>query len=118
MTDHEQQVQAPRKEDVLDALSRIAGAVRSQLGESLTTVETHRSPLQEATTTSLEAFKAYSAGMRFLMSTGDPSAAVPLFKRAVEIDPTFAVAHASLGFAYSLVGEPALAAQSTRGRTS
>ncbi len=99
---------------MLDALSRIAGAVRSQLGESLTTVETHRTPLQEATTTSLEALKAYTAGMKFLMSTGDPSTAVPLFKRAVEIDPTFAVAHASLGFAYGLVGEPALAAQSTR----
>ena len=99
---------------MLDALSRIAGEVRSQLGESLTTVETHRTPLQEATTTSLEALKAYAGGIKLLTSVGDAAAAVPLFKHAIEIDPMFAAAHASLGFSYGLVGEPAMAAESTR----
>ena len=57
----EEQVQAARKEDVLNALSQIASKFRTRVGESLATVEKHDTPLAEATTPSLEALKAYSA---------------------------------------------------------
>ena len=59
----EEQVQAARKEDVLNALSQIASKFRTRVGESLATVEKHDTPLAEATTPSLEALKAYSAAL-------------------------------------------------------
>jgi serine/threonine protein kinase len=93
----EEQVQAARKEDVLNALSQIASAFRTRIGESLATVERHSTPLAEATTPSLEALKAYSAASKVLNSGAGLAAAVPLFKRAIEIDPKFAMAYASLG---------------------
>ena len=108
----EEQVQAARKEDVLNALSHIASRFRTRFGESLTTVEKHNTPLAEATTSSVEALKAYSMGWQVRRSTGN-AAGLPFFKRAVEIDPQFAMAHASLGLMYSSTGEPALAAEST-----
>ncbi|HXY10068.1 MAG TPA: serine/threonine-protein kinase, partial [Terriglobales bacterium] len=80
----QEQVQAARKEDVLNALSQIASKFRTRVGESLTTVEKHDTPLEDATTSSLEALKAYSAGYRVLFSVGS-EAAVPFFKRATEI---------------------------------
>jgi serine/threonine protein kinase/tetratricopeptide (TPR) repeat protein len=110
----EQQAQAERKEDVLNSLSRIAGAFRGRVGESLATIQTHDTPLDEATTTSLEALKAMSAGSRLLASGINVPAAVPLFNRAIEIDPRFAMAHAWLGFTYGLLGEPDLSAESNR----
>ena len=69
-------------------------------------------PLAEATTTSLEALKAYSTGMKVNISSGHV-AAIPFFRRAVEIDPQFAMAHANLGLAYSDAGSAALSAEST-----
>ena len=106
----EEQVQAARKEDVLNALSRMASKFRARVGESLRTVEKHDAPLAEATTPSLEALKAYSAGWRVLSSTGS-AAAVPFFKRAIEIDPKFAMAYAWLGQLYSDIGESTLSAE-------
>jgi eukaryotic-like serine/threonine-protein kinase len=108
----EEQVQAARKEDVLSALSQIASKFRTRVGESLTTVEKHDTPLAEATTPSLEALKAYSLGWKVFSSTG-PAAALPLFKRAIEIDPKFAMAHAFLGDMYGALGESALSAEGT-----
>jgi eukaryotic-like serine/threonine-protein kinase len=108
----EEQVQAARKEDVLNALSQIASKFRTRVGESLTTVEKHDTPLAEATTPSLEAWKAYSAAQKVNFSTG-AAAAVPLVKRAVEIDPNFAMAHAFLGLLYSDMGESVLSREST-----
>ncbi|MGA8309907.1 MAG: serine/threonine-protein kinase, partial [Terriglobales bacterium] len=108
----EEQVQAARKEDVLNVLSRIASKFRTRVGESLTTVEKHDTPLAEATTPSLEALKAYSAARRIFSLTGS-TAALPLFKRAIEIDPKFAMAHAWLGRMYGDIEEPALSAEST-----
>src|SRR6202790_4642621 len=64
----EEQVQAARKEDVLNALSQIATKFRARVGESLSTVEKHDTPLAEATTSSLEALKAFSAGQKVLFS--------------------------------------------------
>ena len=108
----EQQVQAARKEDVLNALGQIASKFRSRVGESLTTVKKYDVPLAEATTPSLEALKAYSAGWQVASSTGS-AAAVPFFSRAIEIDPNFASAYAALGRMYGDIGESILSAQNT-----
>ncbi|MGA8151330.1 MAG: protein kinase [Terriglobales bacterium] len=108
----EEQVQAARKEKVLNALDQIARKFRTRIGESLTTVEKHNTPLAEATTSSLEALKAYSAGMKVEFATGAVTA-LPLFRRAIEIDPKFALAHAHLGLMYSNIGESALSIEST-----
>jgi len=78
----EEQVQAARKEDVLNALSQIASKFRTRVGESLATVEKHSTSIAEATTPSLEALKAYSAAAKVNFSTGS-AAALPLYKRAV-----------------------------------
>ncbi len=108
----QEQVQAARREDVLNALSQVARKLRTQVGESRATVERHSTPLADATTPSLEALKAYSTGMKAALS-GDAAAATPLFRRAVEIDPKFAMAYAMVGLSYSGVGESVLSAQST-----
>jgi DNA-binding winged helix-turn-helix (wHTH) protein/tetratricopeptide (TPR) repeat protein len=108
----EEQSQAARKEGILDALSQMATKFRSRVGESLTTVEKHDTPLSEATTTSLEALKAYSAARRVQSSAGD-AAALPLFQRATELDPQFAMAYVFQGFGYNDLGEPTLSAEST-----
>ncbi len=110
----EEQAQAEKKEDVLDVLSQIAIKFRTKVGESLATVKQHGAPLEEATTTSLEALKAYSGAWAHLNSDHDLAASVPLFKRAIEIDPKFALAHAALGLAYGLLSQPALSAESNQ----
>ena len=107
----EEQVQAARKEDVLNALSQIASKFRARVGESLSTVEKHDTPLQEATTPSLEALKAYSGAWKVHYSSG-AAAALPLYKRAIEIDPKFAMAYAWLGDMYGQMGESDLSAES------
>jgi serine/threonine protein kinase/tetratricopeptide (TPR) repeat protein len=108
----QEQVQVARREDVLNSLSQVARKFRTRIGESLSTVEKHSKPLAEATTPSLEALKAYSSGMRVLNSSGT-GAAIPSLRRAVEIDPTFAMAYAQLGLSYSTAGESVLSAEST-----
>ena len=102
--DQEQAV-AARREDVLNSLSQIARKFRTRVGESLATVEKHSTPLAEATTSSLEALKAYSTGMKVVLSSGT-AAAIPFFRRAVEIDPTFAMAHAIWGLRTALAESP------------
>lgn len=109
----QEQIQAARREDVLNSLSQIASKFRTKLGESLATVEKHSTPLAEATTPSLEALKAYSTGLKRDISSGS-QAAIPFYLRAVEIDPQFAMAYANLGLAYSDIGESVLSAESTR----
>ena len=103
----DEQAQAARKEDVLSTLSLIAIRVRTRVGESLATVEKHSMPLKDATTPSLEALQAYSAGYK--AGIAGSVRALPLFQRAVAIDPDFALAHAHVGFNYSKMGESALA---------
>jgi eukaryotic-like serine/threonine-protein kinase len=107
----QQQIQVARREDVLNSLSAIVRKLRTRLGESRLTVEQHSTPLADATTSSLEALKAYSTGMKVILSSDD--AADPFFRRAVEIDPKFAMAYAMLGLSYSSAGESVLSAQST-----
>jgi serine/threonine protein kinase/tetratricopeptide (TPR) repeat protein len=108
----DEQIRAARREDVLNALSQIARKFRIRVGESLATVEKHSTPLAEATTPSLEALKAYSMANKVNLSSGS-AAAIPFFRRAIEIDPKFAMAHAYLGLLYSTIGESALSAEST-----
>ena len=108
----EEQSQVAKKEDVLKAIGGIATSLRRRFGESLASVEKYSTPLDESTTTSLEALKAYSTGLKVGFSEGF-AAGIPLFKRAIEIDPNFAMAHAHLGLWYSSVGESQLAREST-----
>jgi tetratricopeptide (TPR) repeat protein/predicted Ser/Thr protein kinase len=108
----QEQAQVPRREDVLNSLSQIARKFRTRVGESLATLEKHSKPLAEATTPSLEALKAYSTGIRVAPSSGSAEA-IPFYRRAVELDPKFAMAFAALGLAYSDIGESVLSAEST-----
>jgi predicted Ser/Thr protein kinase len=108
----DEQAQVARKEDVLNMLSQMATRFRTRIGESLATIEKHSMPLEEATTPSLEALKAYSAGSKFV-SAGWPKR-LPLFERAVAIDPEFAIAHAQVGFGLSTLGELARGRESLR----
>src|SRR6516225_2615172 len=107
----EEQARAARKEDVLNALSQVASKFRARAGESLATVEKHDTSLAEATTPSLEALKAYSTAWKVAFATGYADA-VPIFERATEIDPKFALAYASLGRMYGDIGESVLSAES------
>jgi predicted Zn-dependent protease len=107
----EEQEQVARKEDVLNALSGIASRLRARLGESLSTLDEHNRPLPEVSTASLDALKAYSAGLQ-AQGRGQ-RATIELFKRAVEIDDGFAMAHARLGTVYSVAGELVLGARYT-----
>jgi len=106
----DEQVQAARKEDVLTALGKIASHFRARAGESLASVQQHNTPLAEATTSSLEALKAYSAAWQ-AQATGGSVAAIPFLKRAIEIDPNFALAYAALGRMYDDLGESDLSAE-------
>ena len=104
------QLQAARKEDVLNVLSQLATKFRTRVGESLATIQQHSTSLEESTTTSLDALKAYTVAIR---RTEPAPTAVPLLKRAIDIDPNFAIAHALLGLLYSGLGETLLGEEST-----
>jgi len=109
----EEQAQTERKEEVLRALSGIAIQMRTRLGESLASVQEHSTPLQQATTSSLEALKAYSAAKIATYAHGGP-AAIPHFQQAIAIDPEFAMAHADLGFMSWNMGQTELGAEEVR----
>jgi serine/threonine protein kinase/tetratricopeptide (TPR) repeat protein len=96
----EEQVTAASKEKVLDALGEAATNLRGELGESLATVQKLDVPLAEATTSSLEALRAYSLGEAAMRQKG-PVAAIPFYRRAIELDPSFARAYSSLGGLYT-----------------
>ena len=95
----EEQAQAERKEDVLRALDKTATRLRSKLGESISSVEKYATPVEEATTPSLEALNAYSLGRKMYFEKGN-AAALPYLQRAVELDPNFALAYRALGAVY------------------
>jgi tetratricopeptide (TPR) repeat protein len=107
------QEQAAGKESALKVLDSAAVRLRSKLGESLSTVQKYATPLSEATTSSLEALKAYSEGRKTSYTKGD-TAAIALYNRAVELDPNFAAAYASLATSYSNLNEQARAAAYAR----
>ena len=103
----QEQVQASKKDDVLSTLGAGVSSLRGKLGESLASVKKFDKPLEEATTSSLEALKAYSEANAARLK-GNEIGAIALLKHAIELDPNFATAHAYLGTAYSNTGQKAL----------
>jgi eukaryotic-like serine/threonine-protein kinase len=101
------EAEASDENHVLNALGKVSVEIRNKLGESLSTIQKFDTPLEEATTPSLEALKAYSSAMQTMKAKG-PGAATPFFKHAVELDPNFAVAYAYLGIMASTTLEPGL----------
>ena len=101
----EEQAQAPSKESVLQVMGTAVSAFREKLGESLASIQRYDAKIEEATTPSLEALKAYSQGLRTRRTTGDFDS-VPFFRRAIELDPNFALAYARLGTVYANLGQP------------
>ena len=106
----QQQAQANSKEQVLNAVHEVSSNLRRKLGESLSSIQKYDKPLSEATTSSLEALKAFSLGDAKHFG-GEDLAAVPLYQRAVELDPNFALAYARLGVAYGNLGQNEIADQ-------
>ena len=107
------EAQASDKNHVLDALGKTASEIRSKLGESLSTVQKFDTPLQQATTPSLEALKAFSSGFQVHITVGD-AAAIPFYKQAIELDPNFALAYAWLGLSFNGMGELSMDVECTR----
>ena len=105
-----EEAQASRKEDVLSTLGKAATSLREKLGESLTSIQKLNTPVEQATTTSLEALKAYTLGLRAADAKGDMEA-IPFLKHAIELDPNFAVAYDKLAARYSSLGEADRASQ-------
>jgi serine/threonine protein kinase/Tfp pilus assembly protein PilF len=103
-----EQAEASSKEDVVKALGNAASSLRTKLGESLGSVQKFNVPI-EATTSSLEALKTFSMGVATLRQKGDAEA-IPFIKRAIELDPNFAVAYAVLGLSYANLNQPSLSA--------
>jgi serine/threonine protein kinase/tetratricopeptide (TPR) repeat protein len=106
----QQQVTAEAKEKVLNALGEAASKLRGQLGESLAAVQKFDVPLQQATTSSLEALKAFSLATKVSNERGG-TAALAYAQRAVELDPSFAMGHALLGSAYLTLSQVQRAAE-------
>jgi eukaryotic-like serine/threonine-protein kinase len=100
--------EAARKQDVPHALDSLTASMRTNLGESLASVRQFDVPIEQATTRSFEALKAYSVGEQARLK-GDNATAVPLFKQAVALDPSFALAYAELAAAYVGLRHPELA---------
>ena len=107
-----EQVEAEGKEQVLEAVGKAAARLRARLGESLSSIEKLEKPLQ-ATTSSIEAFRAYALG-KDQWRRGSPLSAIPLYKRAAELDPKFAAAYSSIAVVYSNLGERTQAAENYR----
>jgi serine/threonine protein kinase/tetratricopeptide (TPR) repeat protein len=107
-----EQEEAASKQDVLKALSKAAASLRTKMGESLASVQKFDVPV-EATTPSLEALKAYSMGITTGRSKGDAEA-IPFMKRAIELDPNFAMAYVGIAVEYSNLGQASLAADNAK----
>src|SRR6266567_1871206 len=104
------EAQANDKSHVLDALGKAASEIRRKLGESFSTTQKFNTPLQQATTPSLEALQAYNFGL----NTDDDAAGLAFFQRAIQLDPNFAMAYWAMAGPYTIIGESALAAESSR----
>jgi serine/threonine protein kinase/Flp pilus assembly protein TadD len=110
----QEQASADGKERVLQTLGDAAVRLRGKLGESLSTVEKFATPVEQATTSSLEALQAYSLGRKTMTGLNDFAGAVAPLQRAIRLDPNFAMAYASLGTIYSNLGEKNQSAENTR----
>src|SRR5438445_2938049 len=107
-----EQGEASSKEEVVKALGNVASSLRTKLGESLVSVQKFNVPI-EATTSSLEALKTFSMGVTTAREKGDAEA-IPFVRRAIELDPNFALAYAALGVSYSNLSQPSLSAENLR----
>jgi len=107
------QATANSKEEVLKALGNASSQLRMKLGESLASVQKFDMPLQQATTSSLEALKAFTLGDG-QHNIGEDAAAIPFYQHAIELDPNFAMAYARLGTCYNNTGQTELAEQNTQ----
>jgi eukaryotic-like serine/threonine-protein kinase len=105
----EEQERATGKEQVLAAMDKAAAKLRNEVGESLSSVQKFDVPLEQATTNSLEALKAFTLGQKTGNEKGDVEG-IPFFKRATELDPNFARAYETLGISYYNLNQPRLAA--------
>ncbi len=108
------EAQANDKSHVLDALGMVASEMRAKLGESLSTVQKYNTPLEKATTPSLEALQAYSLGFTKSWVDGDQAAALLFLQRAIQLDPNFAMAYRAASNAYAVMGESTRAAENVR----
>jgi eukaryotic-like serine/threonine-protein kinase len=117
------EAEVPNRDNVLNGVQRVGNELRRKLGESLASMEKFNKPLDEATTSSLEALKTVTEGMRLRVEGGFLDI-TPYFKRAIDLDPNFALAHAALGVYYANSGRRNLAQEylskafELRGRTS
>ena len=109
----QQQARVSRKEDVLDALGKQGTLLRHRLGESLASIQRFDVPLEQATTTSLEALQIYSLGIK-QQHQFNYASAITLYERAIELDPNFAMAYAHLASSYFYSGKEALATEGYR----
>jgi len=107
------EAQTNDKSHVLDALSKAASNMRTRLGESLGTIQKYNTPLEQATTPSLEALRVYSLGLKALNEDGDSAAALSFWQRAVQLDPNFAMAYDAIGTENEVIGT-ALAVENVR----
>ena len=108
-----EQVQVEKKEQVLGAVGKVASSLRGKLGESLASLQKFDAPVEEATTSSLEALKSFSLA-EAERDKGSEYNAIPLYKHALELDPNFAVAYARLGQSYFNIGETSLGIENTK----
>ena len=108
------EAQASDKNHVLDALGKLASDIRNKLGESLGSLQKYDAPAENVTTPSLEALKAYSLGFQETVIKSDFAASIPLFQRAISLDPNFAMAYARLGTSYFNLSEADRAAENAR----
>jgi len=106
----QERVTAAGKARVLDALSEAASQLRRNLGESLATVQKFDVPLEQATTSSLEALREYSLGQKAAHEKG-AAQSLPYDQRAIQLDPNFAMAYGAIGIHYFNLGEPARASE-------
>src|SRR6266851_5696405 len=105
------EAQANDKSHVLDQLGKAASEMRRKLGESLSTVQKYNTPLQQATTPSLEALQAYNLGWKAAYVDGDFAASLPFLQRATQLDPNFALAYRAISESYAAIGESVLSAE-------
>jgi DNA-binding winged helix-turn-helix (wHTH) protein/tetratricopeptide (TPR) repeat protein len=107
-----EEVEALQREDVVGALGKATAQLRARLGESLPSIRKYNAPLEQATTSSLEALKAYGEALSTWDAKGD-MASLPFFKKAIALDPNFAMAYGGLATVYNNLGETGLATEDT-----
>ncbi|NOT63797.1 MAG: protein kinase, partial [Acidobacteria bacterium] len=101
----------PNKDNVLKSLDRATIELREALGESLSSIKKFNKPTEYATTFSLDALKAYTSGREANTFKGNPADALAQYKRAIELDPSFALAYIGQASIYANQGQPELSAQ-------